>query len=266
MLGLIVTVSRSFTMRHAVPQAAALAALITGAYPIAPAQGAELATVISSTPVATQFPVTRQSCTDAQQVVQPPPSGAGAVVGAIVGGVVGHQFGGGAGQAVATGLGAVAGSMIGNQVEANATPPAAVPVRQCRTVTSYENRVVAYDVVYEYGGQRYSTRMTHDPGSHFEVTVQPADAAGTNLPAPAAEASRPAQPVAYDSPPPVTYESAPAPVYYAPYPAYSPYWGYAPYSYYYPGPGYYAWPAISFGLGYYYGGYHGGYHGGHHGH
>ena len=53
----------------------------------------------------------------------------------------------------------MAGAVIGNQAEAANTLPATAMVRTCATTTSYENRLVGYDVVYEYQGQRYSTRV-----------------------------------------------------------------------------------------------------------
>ena len=208
------------------------------------AQSAEVASVVSSTPVTVSVPVARQSCSDTQQLVQPQPSGAGAVIGAIAGGVIGHNVGGGFGRAAATGLGVVAGSVIGNQVEANANPPVEVPVRRCRTVNGYENRVVGYDVMYEYAGQRYSTRMARDPGAQLAVSVQPALADGASVPAPVFNDPAPPQTVYYDEPQ--------RPAYYAPY--YAPY-----YSPYYVGPSVYVAPVIGFGFGYY-GGYRGGRH------
>ena len=96
------------------------------------------------------------------------------MVGAIAGGVIGNQFGHGFGRAAATGLGAVAGSAIGNNVEANANPPTAVPVQRCRTVNAVESRIVGYDVVYEYHGQRYTTRLPEDPGPRLAVDMRPA--------------------------------------------------------------------------------------------
>ena len=208
---------------------AALAAALLGG-PLA-AQAAELATVVSSTPVTASVPVARQACSDSQQLVQQRPSGAGAVIGAIAGGVIGHNLGNGFGRAAATGLGVVAGSIVGDQVEAANTPVAEVPVRRCQTVTSYESRIVGYDVMYEYAGQRYSTRMARDPGTQLAVNVQPADSGG--LPAPA-DAGRDSTPVpAYTPSPPVYYYTpAPQPVYYVPAPVYVA-------------------PAISFGFGYY---------------
>ena len=208
------------------------------------ARATEFATVVSSTPVTASVAVPRQVCSDGAQIVQQRPSGAGAVIGAIAGGVIGHQIGGGFGRAAATGVGAVTGAVVGDQVEAANTPATEVPVRRCQTTTAYEQRVIGYDVVYEYAGQRYSTRMGRDPGKQFAVNVQPADAG--SLPAPA-DAGQPGTPVPSTAGAPQTAYYAP---YYAPAPAY-----YAP-AYYY-GPPVYVAPVIGFGFGLgYYGGYH----------
>ena len=114
--------------------AAAASAALLGA--TATASAAEYANVVSATPVTNSVAVPRQDCVQSEQVVQPQPSGAGALIGAIAGGVIGNQFGHGFGRAAATGVGAVAGSAIGNNVEANANPPSTVPVRRCRTVNA----------------------------------------------------------------------------------------------------------------------------------
>jgi uncharacterized protein YcfJ len=211
---------------------AAAAAALLGTAGIASA--AEYANVVSATPVNGSVPVPRQECVEGSQVVQQAPSGAGALVGAIVGGVVGHQFGGGFGQAAATGLGVVAGSAIGNQAEANANPATVVPVRSCRTVTRYENRVVGYDVVYEYNGQRYTTRTANDPGPRLAIDVRPSGSAPQTY----------ADTAPVDADP--AYAAAPAAAYYAPAPVY---YGAAPYPYY-------VGPAIGIGF---YGGYRHGY-------
>jgi uncharacterized protein YcfJ len=231
--------------------AAASAALLGVALP---AGAAEYARVISSTPVTGSVAAPRQECSEGAQLVRQQPSGAGAVIGAIAGGVLGNQFGHGFGRAAATGLGAVAGSAIGNNVEANASPPAAVPVRSCRTVSGYENRVVGYDVVYEYNGQRYTTRLPNDPGARLAIDVRPVGDTQPERSGPSA--SYGAVPPAYAQVAP-SYDAAPvyydaAPAYYAPAPVYYP----APY---YAAPYYVAPAAIGFGIGYWAG------HGWHHG-
>ncbi|MEP6874704.1 MAG: glycine zipper 2TM domain-containing protein [Burkholderiales bacterium] len=223
-------------MRHShLPRAAALTAVFAAAIgaPLA-AGAAELATVISSTPVTASVPVARQVCNDGQQLVQQRPSGAGAVIGAIAGGVIGHNLGNGFGRTAATGIGAVTGAVVGDQVEAANSPVTEVPGRRCQTVSSYENRVVGYDVMYDYAGQRYSTRMARDPGRQMAVNVQPAEG---GLPAPL-DTYREGAPVpANEAPQTVYYAPAPQTVYYAPSPVYIA-------------------PVIGFGFGYY-GGYRG---------
>ncbi len=242
---------------HSKSSVAFASALVAGVFAVPSAFAAEYANVVSSTPVIASVPATRQVCTDSQQLVQSRPSGAGAVIGAIAGGVLGNTIGGGFGRAAATGIGAVAGAVVGDNVEANNTAVAAVPVRRCQNVTSYEQRTVGYDVVYEYAGQRYSTRMARDPGRQFAVAVQPADGGAMAVPADSRNSS-PVPPPAYvsDAPAPVVvtqpqtyyYDPLPQPVYYG-----SPYYG----------PAYYAAPVIGLGIGLGLGyGWHGGYHGG----
>ena len=261
------------TMIKTVTAVAACAALLGAA---ASAGAAEYATVISAAPVTGSVAAPRHDCVRGEQIVQQPPSGAGALVGAIAGGVIGNQFGHGFGKAAATGLGAVAGSAIGNNVEASANPPTAVPVQRCRTVNGYESTVVGYDVVYEYNGQRYTTRLPRDPGPRLAIDIRPAGAAAIDRVAPPASyravppayAAAPAysEPAPRDGDAPVYYDD-PAPVYparyYAPAPAYygAPY--YAPIAAPAIGVGIGYWIGSTWHRGYYGGGYHGGgYHGG----
>jgi uncharacterized protein YcfJ len=245
--------------------AAAASAALLGAS--ATASAAQYANVVSATPVTNSVAVPRQDCVQGEQVVQPQPSGAGAVIGAIAGGVIGNQFGHGFGRAAATGLGAVAGSAIGNNAEMNANPPQTVPVRHCRTVNGYENRVVGYDVVYEYNGQRYTTRLPSDPGPRLAIDVRPTGNAPLDRVGPPTTyaAVPPAYAQAapsYSEAPPSYYDDAPA--YYEPAPVY--YSGYSGYA----APYYLAPAAIGLGIGYWIGhtwhrGYRSGWHGGHHG-
>lgn len=234
----------------------AVAAVLGSALFATAAHATEYGTVVSSTPITASVAVPRQECSDGQALVQTPPSGAGALLGAIAGGVLGHNLGDGFGRAAATGVGIVAGSVIGNQVEANANPATAVPVRRCQTVSSYENQVVGYDVVYDYAGQRYTTRMAHDPGRRIAISVQPLDARTAGQPVPTytdpADQAVPPQTVYYAPVPPRTVYYAPVPpqtVYYAPAPAVN------------------VWPRIGLDFGYRggYGGW-GGYRGGGWGH
>ncbi|MEO6031897.1 MAG: glycine zipper 2TM domain-containing protein, partial [Burkholderiaceae bacterium] len=185
------------------------------------AQAATYATVISSTPVTATVAVPQQVCDEGQHLVRPAPTGVGAVIGAIAGGVIGHSIGGGFGQAAATGLGVVAGAAVGDQVEANAAPISSVPVRRCHSVSTYREQVLGYDVMYEYAGQRYSTRMARDPGARLAIDVRPLESGALPAPryqdssqtAPAPVPLASAYPPAYRSSDSSLYPDADAPAY-----------------------------------------------------
>ncbi len=164
---------------------AACAALALGAVSTS-VRAAEFGTVVSKTPAYVQVAVPERQCVDQEQSMRQAPTGAGALVGALVGGGVGNAMGGGAGRAAATGIGVIAGALIGDRVEANATPPVTATVRNCQTVSRVESRMVGWDVVYDYNGQRYSARLPSDPGDRVALNVSVAPAAGAYVSAPAA--------------------------------------------------------------------------------
>jgi uncharacterized protein YcfJ len=243
------------------------------ATPVA-SHAAEFATVVSSSPVNVPMTVAQRVCRNERQVVPAQQTGAGSVIGMIAGGVIGNQFGAGAGRALATGAGAVAGAVVGNQIEANTAAAAGteVPVQRCQVVNTSQQRTIGYDVMYEYHGQRYSTRVDHDPGSRLEV-VRGADGLPTPVGAVAPQQQAQAraqygqpvpgaygQPVpAYGQPVPAYGQPAPAydeaaPVYGQPAPVYAPMY-YTPVPVYAPGPVYVnPFPVVNIGFGYY-GGY-----------
>lgn len=132
----------------------------------------DTAKVLSSVQVIQQVATPRQVCT--QEVVSAPgnKSGAGAVMGAIAGGVVGNQMGGGSGKAATTAIGLLGGAVLGNRIE-GAPAPQTQTVQTCRNETVYENRVVGYNVTYEYAGKQYMVQMPHDPGATVQVNVTP---------------------------------------------------------------------------------------------
>lgn len=175
----------------------------------------EFGRVISATPVMQQVAVPRQVCSDQQVTVQQPKSGAGAALGAIAGGALGNASGGhGGGRAAATVIGAIGGAVLGDRLEGS--PEAELQtVRQCSTQTSYENRPVAYNVVYEYAGQQYSVQMPHDPGPKLALQIGPAGARDYEEQAPAPVATAPT----YAQPQTVYVQSAPV-VVTQPYPVY----------------------------------------------
>ncbi|QHE89024.1 hypothetical protein F9K07_24680 [Hydrogenophaga sp. BPS33] len=144
--------------------------------------------VISSTPIVQQVAVPREVCSDQQVTYQSQNSGAGALMGGIAGGAVGNAIGDGGGRAAATVIGLIGGAILGNRIEGPGQPYTE-NYRQCGTQTYYDNRTVAYDVVYEYAGQQYRTQMAQDPGRYVRLNVSPADA--------------------MPPPPPVTYQTYP---------------------------------------------------------
>ena len=175
--------------------ALAVATLLAGFATSASAQVyGDTARVISATPITERVAVPKRECLvepSGYDQPAPPPairsdsggtSGAGAVLGAIVGGVIGHQFGSSSGgRDHGTAAGAVIGGLIGNSIEkdqsgyqraANEAPaPRPIPPG-CETVTEMSDRIVGYDVRYEYNGREFRTRMPYDPGPQMAVNVE----------------------------------------------------------------------------------------------
>jgi uncharacterized protein YcfJ len=172
-----------------------------------------MAKVLSTTAVLQQVAVPRQVCTTQSVVQQTQPSGAGAAMGAIAGGAVGNAIGDGTGRALATMIGLVGGAVLGNKVEG--TRDEVRNVQQCTTQTSYESRVLHYDVIYEYDNKRYSIKMANDPGAYVRLQLQPMGAipAGpsstTVINSPISIAPAPVTTITYVQPPLVH----PAPLY-----------------------------------------------------
>jgi len=135
-------------------------------------QAQEVGKVISSTPVIQQVAVPRQVCTTDQVVVQGQKSGAGAAMGAIAGGAVGNSVGQGSGRAAATMLGLFGGAILGDKIEGPANPEVR-QVQNCSTQTTYENRTMAYNVVYEFAGKQYTVQMPSDPGPTVRLQITP---------------------------------------------------------------------------------------------
>jgi uncharacterized protein YcfJ len=197
----------------------------------------EVGRVISSTPIVSQVGQPRNVCTTEQVTVQQQKSGAGALMGAIAGGAMGNAVGGGAGKAAATMIGIMGGAIVGDNIE-GAPMARTQNVQRCNTQTFFENRTVAYNVVYEYAGKQYSVQMPNDPGPtvQLQITAVGANTQGTSPSAPAAYQ----QPV-YAQPATIVETQQAYPVY-----EQRPYY-----------------PPISLNLGY---GYWGGGYGGHRGH
>ena len=150
-------------------------------------QAQEVGKVISSTPIIQQVAVPRQVCNNQQVVTEGQKSGAGAAMGAIAGGAIGNNIGQGSGRAAATMLGLFGGAVLGDKIEGPSTPEVR-NVQSCSQQMFYENRTMAYNVVYEFAGKQYTVQMPQDPGPTVRLQITPmAPAANTsygNVPPP----------------------------------------------------------------------------------
>lgn len=179
-----------------------LAGAVTLALGFAGAAGAQaygdVARVVSATPIVERVTVPRRDCRveqvsgyeerriagDGYRRAGNDGIGPGAILGAIVGGVIGHQFGNSTGgRDHGTAAGAIVGGLIGNSVERDAqaaTPsdgmvertPVTREVQRCQDAPDSRERVVGYDVRYEYNGREFRTRMPYDPGTEMPVNVE----------------------------------------------------------------------------------------------
>lgn len=93
-------------------------------------------------------------------------------MGAVAGGAMGNAVGQGSGRALATVIGVVGGAMLGDKIE-GAGSSHTQPITQCHTQYVYENRLLGYQVTYEYGGRQYQVQWPHDPGTHIPLQVVP---------------------------------------------------------------------------------------------
>lgn len=138
--------------------------------------------VLSSTPVIQQVAVPQEVCQNVTVREPARTTGAGAVMGAIAGGAMGNAIGSGNGRAAATAIGLFGGAILGNKIEGRGQSHTRT-VQECSTQSVTENRVVAYNVVYEYAGRQYTTQMPQDPGRWVPVSVMPVGAAPGYTPA-----------------------------------------------------------------------------------
>ena len=135
-------------------------------------QAQEVGKVISSTPIIQQVAVPRQVCNNQQVVTEGQKSGAGAAMGAIAGGAIGNQIGNGSGRALATMAGIFGGAIMGDKIEGPTTPEVR-NVQNCSQQMFYENRTMAYNVVYEFAGKQYTVQMPQDPGPTVRLQITP---------------------------------------------------------------------------------------------
>ena len=148
------------------------------------AQAQEVGNVLSRTPVYQQVSVPRQVCTQTQVSMPGQTSGAGALMGAVAGGAIGNSVGKGEGRALATMIGVIGGALAGDKVEG---PQSAQTQTQqtCTTQQVYENRLMGYNVVYEFAGKQYTVQLPKDPGPTIKLQITPMSAAPMETTAPA---------------------------------------------------------------------------------
>lgn len=137
--------------------------------------GAKYARVISVDPIRQTTNNPKQVCHDEVVSHTEPPKDqhqiAGMAIGAVAGGLLGNQIGGGKGRTLATVAGAVGGGYAGKKIEESRQQNQVTQTteRRCETVNNSSNKIVGYDVRYEYNGVTRTTRMDHDPGDRVLV-------------------------------------------------------------------------------------------------
>ena len=247
----------------------------------------EVGHVISATPVVQQVAVPRTNCVPGMVQAQPYTSGMGGLAGGLAGAGIGSAIGHGSGTAAAMLIGTIGGALLGNSIEANNMRAQQAAVPNCTTENTIENRTVAYDVVYEYGGRQYNTRLPYDPGPTVRLQVAPVAQGSIAPSAPVATAPAPGvagtvsappvegavaaapQPIISGAPqvlaapapqvlPAPAVQVLPAPVVVQPYPV-APAYAYPAYRPYY-------YPPVSLSLGFAFRGGHWGHGHGHGGH
>jgi uncharacterized protein YcfJ len=73
---------------------------------------------------------------------------------------------------VSAGIGAIAGDRLARNYTTSPgeTHTTVTPVQRCKMVDHYDVRT-HYNVVYEYNGQQFSTKLPYDPGRQMKVNV-----------------------------------------------------------------------------------------------
>ncbi|WP_266159315.1 glycine zipper 2TM domain-containing protein [Dyella silvatica] len=148
------------------------------AAPVAAADnGVKYGRVVSVDPVRQSVSSPQRVCRDEVVNHTAPPSDqhqiAGMAIGAVAGGLLGNQVGGGKGRTLATVAGALGGGYAGKRIEESHQQGQVTSSveHRCSTVNQPgdANRIVAYDVRYEYNGVTRTVRMDHDPGDRVQV-------------------------------------------------------------------------------------------------
>ena len=137
------------------------------------------ANVVAAEPVRqiVRIPVREEVCWDEQvyHEVSARRSATPKIFGAIIGGVIGNQFGGGSGRDIMTAAGAALGASVAADQQRLNHPNRfyTSTERRCEMNTEWrrEERIIGWDVTYEYQGDTYQARMQEAPGDRIRIRV-----------------------------------------------------------------------------------------------
>lgn len=69
-------------------------------------------------------------------------------------------------------LGIFGGAILGNNIEGSPAQQSQT-IQNCSTQNVIENRVMGYNVTYEFNGKQYNVQLPRDPGPSIKLTVTP---------------------------------------------------------------------------------------------
>ena len=119
------------------------------------------------TPVVVEQEQMQEVCENRQQKAEK--SGLGPLAGAVIGGIVGNQVGKGTGRALATGAGIIGGAIVGDRIEENTAK--AHSRGDCIQRPVWNQKLVGYDVEYDYRGTTYKTTTKRHPDKFMTLQV-----------------------------------------------------------------------------------------------
>ena len=143
----------------------------------------ESVAVISAQPVyqLTRIETPQERCVEERVVIErrnQQASGTPIIVSTIIGGALGNAVGNNkSSRRVGAVLGAVLGNSVGRDIARQSQSSDTreyQTVERCETVfvSHEEERLLGYDVIYQFNGQQYSVRSEQDPGSQMKVRVE----------------------------------------------------------------------------------------------
>ena len=143
----------------------------------------ESVAVISARPVyqLTRIETPQERCVEERVVIErrnQQASGTPIIVSTIIGGALGNAVGNNkSSRRVGAVLGAVLGNSVGRDIARQSQSSDTreyQTVERCETVfvSHEEERLLGYDVIYQFNGQQYSVRTEQDPGSQMKVRVE----------------------------------------------------------------------------------------------